>query len=195
MEMTGNAQVLAVAAAVAAALTAVLVAMAEQVLVVLAAESYPAAGTGGAGGSAKAAYGSATDNAIDMGSGGGGGGGGGGGAAGGSNGGAGGSGGGAVSLKACNNLTVAGAVTANGTAGGAGGQGAALRDGSYLFYVVVQLAVYGLGVLLCRDNSACGAFVPIILTHNLVVPVPEVAVALVVVFCYKHLAWLALLVH
>jgi hypothetical protein len=117
---------------------------------------YPAAGTGGTAGSAKAAYGNATDNAIDMGSGGGGGGGGGGGAAGGSNGGAGGSGGGAISLKACNNLTVAGAVTANGTVGGAGGQGAALRDGSTYSCGCTTGALWS-GGSPCRDNSACGA--------------------------------------
>lgn len=116
---------------------------------------YPPPGAGGTAGSAKAAYGTPTGTDVAIGSGGAGGGGGGGGAAGGSNGGAGGAGGGAVSLKACNALTVSGLISANGSNGGAGGQGAALRDGSS-YGCNCSGGFLWIGEAACRDNSACG---------------------------------------
>ncbi|MFN8309684.1 MAG: T9SS type A sorting domain-containing protein [Chitinophagales bacterium] len=90
-----------------------------------------AGNAGGTGGSAAATYGTSNGSDIDMGSGGGAGGGGGGGVTAGTAGTSGGNGGGAVSLIACNSLTVGGTINVNGTAGtNGGGRGGDENDAS-----------------------------------------------------------------
>lgn len=89
-------------------------------------------GTFGASGSAKTAVGTQSGTDLVMGSGGAGGGGGGGSTRyAGTAGGTGGRGGGMISLKACNNLSMTGVITANGSNGANGGNGGKNGSNNY----------------------------------------------------------------
>lgn len=103
-------------------------------------------GTFGASGSAKTAVGTTTGADLVMGSGGAGGGGGGGSTRyAGTAGGTGGRGGGMISLKACNNLSMTGVITANGSNGANGGNGG--KNGS---------ENYNQSVNTCGNCGVCG---------------------------------------
>lgn len=117
-------------------------------------------GTFGASGSAKTAVGTQSGTDLVMGSGGSGGGGGGGSTGyAGTAGGAGGRGGGMISLKACNNLSMTGVITANGSNGANGGNGG--KNGSINYNQTVSscgnCGVCGEGTFYAHGGAGGGA--------------------------------------